>query len=361
MLTLVTYTYNDHDFARAQLERISLFANLFQAVIVVDDGSKEAFVPPALPGGLGDVQVLRHPENLGPAAAKRTGIAQAGTEFIFSIDSDIVYDPIWLPSALSLMAEQPNVGLVGAQPLASDLGDSLSRALHIRSRFQTVPTRPGFASGEIWLLRKTAYDAVHGLEGYTQRTHEDWHLCRKIIQAGHEIVLHRTGKVRQTRKICRAAQVRRDAVYYFQSYRSILESRGPEAMLRVLSDELLQAVQLADNHDAHILVYIELAKILLVLAELHQGEGHDIILAEVISSFAEVFGHYPNVMAAVRQDLATQPLSASGKSGPAPYAELFAYFADIAGKSRLERIDTETLPNSFAEESGSRFDFHYLF
>lgn len=360
MLTLVTYTYNDHGFARAQLERIQFFGNLIQAVIVVDDGSDEAFVPPAVPGCPNGVKVLRHPANLGPAAAKRTGIDHADTDFIFSIDSDIVYDRIWLPSALSVMAEHPNVALVGAQPIASDLGDTLSHALHIRSRFQTVPTHPSFASGEIWLLRKKVYNAVHGLEGYEQRTHEDWHLCRKITQAGHDIVLHQPGSVRQTRKIRRAAQVRRDAVYYFKSYRSILESRGPEAIVRVFTDELLQAVRLADTYDAHILVYIELAKILLVLAELHQDEGRNIIFAEVIRSFASVFGRYPSIMSAVQQDLPLGSLPVPDKSGPASYAEFFAYLADIAGVSRLERIDTETLPRSFAEESGSKFDFHYL-
>ncbi|MBU4526406.1 MAG: glycosyltransferase [Desulfomicrobium sp.] len=360
MLTLVTYTYNDHDFARAQLDRLGSFGNLVQAVIVVDDGSEEAFIPPPVPGFPGGVTVLRHPTNLGPAAAKRTGLGHADTEFIFSIDSDIVCDRIWLPSALSVMAEHPNVALVGAQPLASDLGDILSRALHLRSRYQSVPARPLFASGEIWLMRKKIYTKVNGLEGYEQRTHEDWHLCRKITQAGHDIVLHQTGTVRQTRKIRRAAQVRRDAVYYFKSYRSILESRGPEAILRVFTDELLHAVRLADTHDAHILVYIELAKILLVLAELHQGDGHDAIFAEVIHSFSSVFGRYPSIMSAVEQDLPPQSLTATSKPGPAIHAELFTYLFNIIGTDRLERIDTVTLPRSFSEESESQFDFHYL-
>lgn len=360
MLTLVTYTFNDHGFARAQLERIRRFGNPFQSVIVVDDGSREGFVPP--PGAVcpGGVRVLRHPENLGPAAAKRTGIGHAGTEFIFSLDSDIVCDPDWLPGALTLMAERPGVALIGAQPVAADLGDTLSRALHVRSRARSAPERPGFASGEIWLLRKSVFDAVNGFEGHAQRTHEDWHLCRKITQAGHEIVLHQSGSVRQTRKIRRAAQVRRDAVYYFQSYKGILESRGPEAMLQVFTEELLRSVRLADSSEAFMLIYLDLAKILTVLAELHQGQGHDIVLRQVTDSFEAVFGGYPNIMVAVAQDLVSLPPSASGKTGPAPYRQLFGYFADVAGKSRLERLDREILPRSFAEESESNFDFHYL-
>lgn len=360
MLTLVTYTFNDHDFAQAQLERVRIYGNLVHGVIVVDDGSEHLFTPSPIPDCPGGVRVLRHPQNLGPAAAKRTGIDHASTRFVFSIDSDIVCDPAWLPTALAVMSERPEVGLVGAQPVAADLGDTLSRALHARSRFRPVPARPQFASGEIWLLRKSVYDAVRGLEGFAQRTHEDWHLCRKITQAGHEIVLHQSGSVRQTRKIRRAAQVRRDALYAFESYRSILKSRGPEAIIRVFTEELLQAVHLSDTHDAHILIYVELAKILLVLAKLHQGDGHDTVLDDVIASFAGVVGCYPHIMAAVAQDLSLPPIPAADQSRPAPYRELFAYLAGIAGRSRLERIEHDALPRSFAEESEARFDFHYL-
>jgi GT2 family glycosyltransferase len=360
MLTLVTYTFNDHAFARAQLERIPQFGNLVHTAIVVDDGSAEPFSAPPVPGCPGGVHVFRHPVNMGPAAAKRTGIGHARTEFVFSIDSDIVCDRIWLPSALDVMAGKPNVGLVGAQPLATDLGDTLSRALHVRSLTQPAPERAGFASGEIWLLRKKVFDELGGLDGYEQRTHEDWHLCRKITRAGFDIVLHRTGTVRQTRKIRRAAQVRRDAVYYFQSYKSILESRGPEAILDAFTGELVQAVRIADACGADILIYIELAKILLVLSELHQGEGRETVFAEVYSSFAATFGDYPVIMSTVAQDLPARPFLAAGASTPAPYAPLFGYLANIAGASRLERIDRLTLPRSLAEESESRFDFHYL-
>lgn len=360
MLTLVTYTFNDHAFARAQLERISQFGNLIQTAIVVDDGSDEPFTMQHVQGCSGGVHVIRHAANMGPAAAKRTGIGHAATEFIFSIDSDIVCDRIWLPSALEILLEHAEVGLVGAQPLAADLGDTLSRALHIRSLSQPAPQRAGFASGEIWLLRKSAYDAAGGLEGYTQRTHEDWHLCRKIIHAGYDILLHRTGTVRQTRKIRRAAQVRRDAVYYFQSYKSILESRGPKAILDVFTGELLQAVLLADEFDADILIYIELVKILLVLAEIHQGNGHEIVFTEVFRSFATIFKDYPVIMSTVAQDISARPFPFTGASVSAPYAAFFGYLADIVGAPRLERIDRQTLPRSLEDESESRFDFHYL-
>jgi hypothetical protein len=97
-----------------------------------------------------------------------------------------------------------------------------------------------------------------------------------------------------------------------------------------------------------------------VLAELHQGEGHDVIFDEVIRSFTFVFGRYPSIMSAIVQDLPVRSLPAPDKSGSATHAEFFAYLADVVGVFRLERIDTETLPRSFAEESGSRFDFHYL-
>ena len=360
MLTLVTYTFNDHEFARNTLERFASCGNIIQTAIVVDDGSSEPFTVSAMPSCPWDVKILRHATNLGPAAAKCTGIGHADTQLILSVDSDIVCDRVWLPSALSVMSERPNVGLAGALPVATDHGDTLSRALHARSLFQRIPERPLFASGEIWLLRKAAYDSVQGLEGYAKRTHEDWHLCRKMTQAGYDIVLHQTGRVRQTRKMRRGAQVRRDAVYYFQSYKNILETRGPETILRVFTDEMSHSLRIADSHDAHILIYVDLAKILLVLSELHQGEGRDVIFTDVFRSFATVFKPYPAIMQAVMQDLCPLSLQVPGSSGPAPYVDFFGYLAELAGKPRLEILDRTILPRSFAEESEKKFDFHYL-
>jgi glycosyltransferase involved in cell wall biosynthesis len=61
-----------------------------------------------------DCVLLRHPENLGIGAAILTGIHQASTEVVCSIDSDCTYDPAELVRMIPLLT--PGVDLVTASP-----------------------------------------------------------------------------------------------------------------------------------------------------------------------------------------------------------------------------------------------------
>ena len=49
MLSVVTYTYNDHDFVRALLRRLERFSSVVGQVVVVDDGSNAPFAAPPGP------------------------------------------------------------------------------------------------------------------------------------------------------------------------------------------------------------------------------------------------------------------------------------------------------------------------
>ena len=65
-------------------------------------------------GESGNVQILRHDENRGVSAGILTGIKQAQTEIICSMDCDCTYDPHELVKMLPLLTE--NVDLVTASP-----------------------------------------------------------------------------------------------------------------------------------------------------------------------------------------------------------------------------------------------------
>ena len=59
-------------------------------VVVVDDGSATPIQQSDFAGKHCDVQVLRHPRSKGPAAARNTGLAVCGTDFVAFLDSDVM-------------------------------------------------------------------------------------------------------------------------------------------------------------------------------------------------------------------------------------------------------------------------------
>ncbi|MEO8139042.1 MAG: glycosyltransferase [Gemmatimonadota bacterium] len=84
--------------------------------ILVDDGSSDgtAAALQQIFGGQPGCRVVRHPCNLGVAGAIGTGIRQAETEIVCSIDCDCTYDPHTLTAMIPLLG--PEDDLVTASP-----------------------------------------------------------------------------------------------------------------------------------------------------------------------------------------------------------------------------------------------------
>lgn len=89
-------------------------------VLFVDDCSRDNTnaVLHSLFGGDPDVRIVRHAENRGVSAAILTGIQQADTEIVASMDCDCSYDPHELSRMLPLMAS--DVAMVTASPYHRD-------------------------------------------------------------------------------------------------------------------------------------------------------------------------------------------------------------------------------------------------
>ena len=89
-------------------------------VLVVDDGSRD-------PGGVRDVaeaagaSVVQRPVNGGPAAARNTGLAAAGTPLVAFLDSDCVPRPGWLDELLPHFAD-PAVAAVAPRIVPHEEG-----------------------------------------------------------------------------------------------------------------------------------------------------------------------------------------------------------------------------------------------
>jgi polysaccharide deacetylase family protein (PEP-CTERM system associated) len=122
----------------------NLAENGFQAsFIFVDDASKDATLEKLneLFGGRENVKIVRHETNQGVAAGIMTGLREAKTEIVCSMDCDCTYDPHELVKMLPLLTE--NVDLVTASPYHRDGG------------VRNVPEWRLFLSkGASWLYRR---------------------------------------------------------------------------------------------------------------------------------------------------------------------------------------------------------------
>lgn len=79
-------------------------------IIAVDDGSTDESA--ALAESLG-ARVIRHPRNLGLAAARNTAVREAKTEWVASVDGDVVAQPDWLEQLARVVRDGGYTGACG--------------------------------------------------------------------------------------------------------------------------------------------------------------------------------------------------------------------------------------------------------
>src|SRR5437762_7083616 len=78
-------------------------------IIVVDDGSTDADVAPALDAVAGpDLQVVRS-SNRGLSAARNLGIQRARADCISCLDADDTFEPEWLEAGTAYLDAHPDV------------------------------------------------------------------------------------------------------------------------------------------------------------------------------------------------------------------------------------------------------------
>jgi GT2 family glycosyltransferase len=206
-VTLCSYTYNDGRLLDGLLASLADWTTQPERLMLVDDGSHPAYVLPDLPL---PTSLLRHPVNKGVAVAKKAGLDAATSLLVLSLDCDTRLDPDWLARCLPRM-QDPKVALCGSTLRCNPGQDTVSQFM---ARFgdaaQAEAAGPAdFVPGNVWLIKKAAWDAVQGFGPHSAAVGEDHALCGRLRDAGYTLFLEPAAVATQIRKLTRTAMARR--------------------------------------------------------------------------------------------------------------------------------------------------------
>ncbi len=162
-------------------------------VLVVDDGSRDPAAIAAL-ARRHNAGLLRHEHNLGPAAARNTGLSQIDSEFVALLDSDCAPESDWITTLAAQLADPlvaavaPRIRPVAADTVAGrfarangplDLGERTARVVPL-GRVSYVPTAA-------ILLRRAALVDQPGPFDPALRYGEDVDLVWRLHAAGWRV------------------------------------------------------------------------------------------------------------------------------------------------------------------------------
>lgn len=223
-------------------------------IIVVDNASSDGEVERMMRAHADKVRLLRNDANLGFGPACNRGAALARGDVLLFLNPDCEIEPETIAGMRALLGRNPRVGLLGVTVCAEDgtpargnrrRDPTLSRALATLSGLARCESRwPRFAgiempalavpsalerveavSGACMALPRSVFEQVGGFdEGYFLHV-EDLDLCRRVREAGYDVVVahdlrvrHRQGSSSHHRALFVAKHKHRGMWRYFRKF-----------------------------------------------------------------------------------------------------------------------------------------------
>lgn len=158
-------------------------------IIVVDDGSEPALELPALPRGL-SARLIRHPDNLGAAAARNTGMRAARTEWVSFLDSDDWLVPGSLEQRWRLASDRldpKSIYACGWHDVGPDGAPLLTRSPRPSVQMMDFASGCWFAPGSCIIMNAAEALRAAGGQDATLRRFEDFDWFLALGLQGFEL------------------------------------------------------------------------------------------------------------------------------------------------------------------------------
>jgi GT2 family glycosyltransferase len=215
LLSIIIVTWNGKKYALECLEALKEKSRLPSIeVIVVDNGSTDG-TPEAIRKQFPNVILIETHANLGFARANNIGMARSRGKYICLVNSDVVIPKGCLEKMIAFMEVHPEIGVLGPKMLSPDggIGASVMRfptvwntfccALGLHLIFPHTSMFGGFEmegypydsvdnvevlTGWFWMIPRTAYRMVGGLDEQFFMYGEDIDWCYRFRAAGWQVV-----------------------------------------------------------------------------------------------------------------------------------------------------------------------------
>ena len=150
-------------------------------ILVVDDGSTEQATRETLSRLQGGkIQVLTT-ANRGLPAARNHAARHAAGEFFCALDADDKLAPTWFERALQLLDSRPDLAFVSHW--LETFGDERWTWTPERCDLPSLLARNAVNGAA--LVRRSAFESVHGYDEKMREGCEDWDLWLRLVEAGH--------------------------------------------------------------------------------------------------------------------------------------------------------------------------------
>lgn len=251
-VSVVIVSFNTRLHLLRCLASLEAHVTLPREVVVVDNGSGDGSAD-AVRRAHPAARVIENGANLGFAAASNRGLREARAAYCLLLNSDAEVTAGAVETLAAVLDERADVGIVGPRTIGADGGPQLSfgpdltpvsewrqrrlvRALRERRpeavrEVETMSARehePVWVSGACLLARKSALDAVGGLDERFFLYEEDVDLCLRVREAGWRIlytpravVMHHLGRSMETIPALSRLEYDRSHLRFYAKHRGL--------------------------------------------------------------------------------------------------------------------------------------------
>jgi len=186
-ITLYIPCYNGERFLDETLPAVRSQTYPIAEILVIDDGSLDGSAAVARRHGL---RVVSHGENRGLGAARNTGVSQARTAWVASLDADVRPEPEWLEHLAHAVQGGRYAGAGGQlrETRLRSLADRWRNA-HMRQWWgEGRVVNPDFLFGSNSLFLCAALLQAGGYDARCRTNGEDVDMSARLRAAGQELV-----------------------------------------------------------------------------------------------------------------------------------------------------------------------------